>query len=228
MSILSWGKYLSKAGKLVTSTAKVGEKAAAAGLKTAAKVGEQTILHPGKTAVAAFGAYSGWNYLKNDKTAIESGKDVLEKGKDFLVGDKGNDIVSRAEGIGGAVGQAGNAITAATSAIGQAWSGLGNSINSLFTGNAGNLLSNFASNLFNGRMDMLGTVGLLYSATLIFGRHSLLTKLAGTMLAMSIIGSHAGIGMSQPQELTQQNSQPLSDNLQDDYVRSDGRIGMRR
>ena len=229
MSILSWGKFFGKAGKLVTSTAEVGGKATVAGLKTAGKIGEQVFLHPGRTAAATFGAYSGWQYLMNDKSALETGKDVLDKSKDFLIGDKGKDAINRSETLNGTASPLGNALSTATGVVGQAWSGLGNSIGSLFNGNAGTMLSNFASNLFNGRVEGLGVIGLLYSATLIFGRHSLLSKLAGAMLAMSIIGSHAGLGMTQAQQLgQQQDGQQLRDNYQDAFDQTEGRSGIRR
>ena len=78
------------------------------------------------------------------------------------------------------------------------WSGMTKFIRGMANGEGVNMFSNFFSRLGNGNVSGLSIAGLVASALLIFGRFGWLGKIAGTMLAMMMIGNNSGLRLSNP------------------------------
>ena len=69
-------------------------------------------------------------------------------------------------------------------------------ISNIFGGGSGNnsllqMIQNFGSNLFSGKMSGMSMAGLVLSGLLIFGRGGLLGKIAGALLAMMIVAMNS-------------------------------------
>jgi hypothetical protein len=63
----------------------------------------------------------------------------------------------------------------------------------LFSGNGIDMFKNFFSNLGKGNVSGLSLAGLVAAAYLVFGRGGFLGKLAGTMLALMLIGNNSNM-----------------------------------
>ena len=81
------------------------------------------------------------------------------------------------------------------------WSGMTNFFQGLFSGNGIDMFKNFFSNLSKGNVSGLSLAGLVAAAYLVFGRGGFLGKLAGTMLALMLIGNNSNMN----QVLTRDN-----------------------
>ena len=73
------------------------------------------------------------------------------------------------------------------------WSGMSNFLRGIFSGNGGNMIGNFFSNLGKGNVSGLSLAGLVVSALLVFGRFGWLGKIAGAVLGMMMIGNNANM-----------------------------------
>ena len=181
---------------LLKATFKYGGRAAKA---TASSVGS-AVIHPQRTikglgtatktaAVGGAAAYVGWEKLTTDKSVAA------------------NTVTELKDSVGGAVDTMNNAMTSVDSK----WSGMSNFLRGVFSGNGGDMFSNFFSNLGKGNVSGLSLAGLVLSALLVFGRFGWLGKIAGAVLGMMMIGNNANmsqvLGGGQQKPLAQDTPQ---------------------
>lgn len=149
----------------------------------------------GKTlAVGAAATYVGWEKLTTDKS-------VARIVGDAVVGEKTIDSVGKkvdgvADTISGFKETASNAVESVNNAIsdvGSKWNGMSNFLQGVFSGNGGNMLGSFFSNLGRGNVSGLSLAGLVLSAFLIFGRFGWLGKIAGAVLGMMMLGNNVNM-----------------------------------
>lgn len=182
---------------LLKATFKYGGRAAKA---TASSVGS-AVIHPQRT-IKGLGTAT--------KTAAVGGAVV---GSDTIdtVSDKvdgvANTVTELRDSVGGAVDTMNNAMTSVDSK----WSGMSNFLRGVFSGNGGDMFSNFFSNLGKGNVSGLSLAGLVLSALLVFGRFGWLGKIAGAVLGMMMIGNNANmsqvLGGGQQKPLAQDTPQ---------------------
>ena len=186
---------------LLKATFKYGGRAAKA---TASSVGS-AVIHPQRTikglgtatktaAVGGAAAYVGWEKLTTDKSVARIvgdavvGSDTIDTVSDKVDG-VANTVTELKDSVGGAVDTMNNAMTSVDSK----WSGMSNFLRGVFSGNGGDMFSNFFSNLGKGNVSGLSLAGLVLSALLVFGRFGWLGKIAGAVLGMMMIGNNANM-----------------------------------
>lgn len=181
-----------------SSLLKTGGKAAGA---TGKAVGG-AVLHPSQTlrgagsalktaTVGAAAGYVGWEKLTTDKSVIRIVSDAVigEEATNTIsgtaksAGDKVRQLTDKAEQTMANVNQA-------TSSLSSTLNGASNFLGSISSGNGGNMLGNFFSNLAHGKVSGLSIVGLIAGAFLVFGRTGWLGKIAGIFLTMMMIGNN--------------------------------------
>ena len=116
------------------------------------------------------------------------GSDTIDTVTDKVDG-VANTVTELKDSVGGAVDTMNNAMTSVDSK----WSGMSNFLRSVFSGNGGDMFSNFFSNLGKGNVSGLSLAGLVLSALLVFGRFGWLGKIAGAVLGMMMIGNNANM-----------------------------------
>ena len=163
---------------LLKATFKYGGRAAKA---TASSVGS-AVIHPQRTikglgtatktaAVGGAAAYVGREKLTTDKSVARIvgdavvGSDTIDTVTDKVDG-VANTVTELKDSVGGAVDTMNNAMTSVDSK----WSGMSNFLRGVFSGNGGDMFSNFFSNLGKGNVAGLSLAGLVLSALLVFGR----------------------------------------------------------
>lgn len=181
-----------------SSLLKTGGKAAGA---TGKAVGG-AVLHPSQTlrgagsalktaTVGAAAGYVGWEKLTTDKSVIRIVSDAVigEEATNTIsgtaksAGDKVRQLTDKAEQTMVNVNQA-------TSSLSSTLNGASNFLGSISSGNGGNMLGNFFSNLAHGKVSGLSIIGLIAGAFLVFGRTGWLGKIAGIFLTMMMIGNN--------------------------------------
>lgn len=181
-----------------SSLLKTGSKAAGA---TGKAVGG-AVLHPSQTlrgagsalktaTVGAAAGYVGWEKLTTDKSVVRIVSDAVigEEATNTIsgtaksAGDKVSQLTDKAEQTIANVNQA-------TSSLSSTLNGASNFLGSISSGNGGNMLGNFFSNLAHGKVSGLSIVGLIAGAFLVFGRTGWLGKIAGIFLTMMMIGNN--------------------------------------
>jgi hypothetical protein len=158
---------------LLKATFKYGGRAAKA---TASSVGS-AVIHPQRTikglgtatktaAVGGAAAYVGWEKLTTDKSVARIvgdavvGSDTIDTVSDKVDG-VANTVTELKDSVGGAVDTMNNAMTSVDSK----WSGMSNFLRGVFSGNGGDMFSNFFSNLGKGNVSGLSLAGLVLSAS---------------------------------------------------------------
>ncbi|MCD8313467.1 MAG: hypothetical protein LUC24_04835 [Bacteroidales bacterium] len=207
-----WSTLLKSAGKAVGETGKSVGRAVLRPSQTLRGAGSAL-----KTAaVGAAAGYVGWEKLTTDKSVVRIVSDAVvgEKATDAIgntidsAGEKVSRLTEKAE-------QAIDGVNGATENISSSVSGISNFIGGIKSGNAGNMFGSFLSNLANGRVSGLSIVGLIAGAFMVFGRFGWLGKIAGALLAMTMIGNNAGllnetsVTESNRQTRTQEETQSL-------------------
>lgn len=185
-----WSTILKYGGKAAKSTGK--------------SVGE-AVLHPTTTlrnagkavktaAVGGAAGYVGWEKLTTDKS-------IARIVSDAVVGERGTERLSEVgESVKAVTSKAGETMSAVSGGINNATSSLGgisNAIGELTNGGGKDMFKNFFNNLTGGNVSGLGIAGLLAASYLVFGRGGLLRKVAGTLLALMLIGNNANLGVQQ-------------------------------
>jgi phage-related protein len=199
-------------GSLLKATLKYGGRAAKA---TASSVGS-AVIHPQRTlkglgtatktaVVGGAAGYVGWEKLTTDKSVARIvgdavvGPETIDSVGETIDGVS-NSFSELTDSVGGAVDSVNNAMTDVDSK----WSGMSNFLRGMFSGNGGDMIGNFFSNLGKGNVSGLSLAGLVLSAFLIFGRFGWLGKIAGAVLGMMMIGDNANMS----QVLSGQSRQP--------------------
>lgn len=83
------------------------------------------------------------------------------------------------------------------------------------------MIGNFFGNIGRGNVSGLSIVGLVAAAFMVFGRFGWMSKIAGALLGMMIIGNNSRVSQALPNGGTSSNGQSLAE------TESQGR-GMRR
>lgn len=171
--------------------------------KNIAKVVTYPIVHPQRTIggaikgvkTAAIGipaGYIGWEKLTTDKS-------IARITGEAIVGERAVNAMSDAVGDVGELKDSANKMIDKVSEAGESLGGINSFFQNMFSGNGGNMIRDFVSNLGKGKISGLGIVGLIGAAVMIFGRFGWFGKIAGGLLAMAIIGNNS-LGKSCPEK----------------------------
>lgn len=181
------GKYVLKGGRATVESAGsavIHPQRTIKGLGTAAKT----------AAVGGGMAYVGWEKLTTDKSVTRIvGDAVVGEGTMESVSNKVDTAIEGVNDLKDKVGETVNTMNEAMTDVNSKWSGMSNFLRGIFSGNGGNMIGNFFSNLGKGNVSGLSLAGLVVSALLVFGRFGWLGKIAGAVLGMMMIGNNANM-----------------------------------
>ena len=189
-----WSSLLKYGGQAVKATGRSAGQALLQPSRTLRGAGQAV-----KTAaIGGAVGYVGWEKLTTDKSVVRIVSDAV-------VGSDASDAIAEtASDVKALKDKAGEAIETMNTAMGDMnskWSGMTNFFQGLFSGNGIDMFKNFFSNLSKGNVSGLSLAGLVAAAYLVFGRGGFLGKLAGTMLALMLIGNNSNMN----QVLTRDN-----------------------
>ncbi|MBO5015080.1 MAG: hypothetical protein J6C92_04630 [Bacteroidaceae bacterium] len=189
-----WSSLLKYGGQAVKATGRSAGQALLQPSRTLRGAGQAV-----KTgAIGGAVGYVGWEKLTTDKSVVRIVSDAV-------VGSDASDAIAEtATDVKALKEKAGEAIETMNTAMGDMnskWSGMTNFFQGLFSGNGIDMFKNFFSNLSKGNVSGLSLAGLVAAAYLVFGRGGFLGKLAGTLLALMLIGNNANMN----QVLTRDN-----------------------
>ena len=181
------GKYVLKGGRATVESAGsavIHPQRTIKGLGTAAKT----------AAVGSGMAYVGWEKLTTDKSVTRIvGDAVVGEGTMESVSNKVDTAIEGVNDLKEKVGETVSTMNEAMTDVNSKWSGMSNFLRGIFSGNGGNMIGNFFSNLGKGNVSGLSLAGLVVSALLVFGRFGWLGKIAGAVLGMMMIGNNANM-----------------------------------
>ena len=181
------GKYVLKGGRATVESAGsavIHPQRTIKGLGTAAKT----------AAIGGGMAYVGWEKLTTDKSVTRIvGDAVVGEGTMESVSNKVDTAIEGVNDLKDKVGETVNTMNEAMTDVNSKWSGMSNFLRGIFSGNGGNMIGNFFSNLGKGNVSGLSLAGLVVSALLVFGRFGWLGKIAGAVLGMMMIGNNANM-----------------------------------
>lgn len=185
--IKTTGKYVLKGGRATVESAGsavIHPQRTIKGLGTAAKT----------AAVGGGMAYVGWEKLTTDKSVTRIvGDAVVGEGTMESVSNKVDTAIEGVNDLKEKVGETVSTMNEAMTDVNSKWSGMSNFLRGIFSGNGGNMIGNFFSNLGKGNVSGLSLAGLVVSALLVFGRFGWLGKIAGAVLGMMMIGNNANM-----------------------------------
>jgi hypothetical protein len=139
-------------------------------------------------------AYVGWEKLTTDKSVTRIvGDAVVGEGTMESVSNKVDTAIEGVNDLKEKVGETVSTMNEAMTDVNSKWSGMSNFLRGIFSGNGGNMIGNFFSNLGKGNVSGLSLAGLVVSALLVFGRFGWLGKIAGAVLGMMMIGNNANM-----------------------------------
>lgn len=194
-----WGLRGGKAAVESVGSAVVHPQRTLKGLGTATKT----------VAVGGAAAYVGWEKLTTDKSVARIvGDAVVGEGTIDGISQKVDGAVSSVTGLTESVGGAVNTMNDAMTNVDSKWSGMSNFLRGVFSGNGGDMMGNFFSNLGSGNVSGLSIAGLVVSALLIFGRFGWLGKIAGAVLGIMMIGNNANMALVLGGQKQQTQPQP--------------------
>jgi len=170
------GKYVLKGGRATVESAGsavIHPQRTIKGLGTAAKT----------AAVGGGMAYVGWEKLTTDKSVTRIVGDAVV-GEETMesVSNKVDTAIEGVNDLKEKVGETVSTMNEAMTDVNSKWSGMSNFLRGIFSGNGGNMIGNFFSNLGKGNVSGLSLAGLVVSALLVFGRFGWLGKIAGAVL----------------------------------------------
>ena len=181
-----WSSLLKYGGQAVKATGRSAGQALLQPSRTLRGAGQAV-----KTAaIGGAVGYVGWEKLTTDKSVVRIVSDAV-------VGSDASDAIAEtASDVKALKDKAGEAIDTMNNAMGDMnskWSGMTSFFQGLFSGNGIDMFRNFFSNLSKGNVLGLSLAGLVTAAYLVFGRGGFLGKLAGTMLALMLIGNNSNM-----------------------------------
>lgn len=181
-----WSSLLKYGGQAVKATGRSAGQALLQPSRTLRGAGQAV-----KTAaIGGAVGYVGWEKLTTDKSVVRIVSDAV------VGSDTSDAIAETASDVKALKDKAGEAIETMNTAMGDMnskWSGMTNFFQGLFSGNGIDMFKNFFSNLSKGNVSGLSLAGLVAAAYLVFGRGGFLGKLAGTMLALMLIGNNSNM-----------------------------------
>jgi hypothetical protein len=187
-----------------SSLLKIGMKTARGtghAIGATARTAGSAALHPQRTLVGAGQAvktaavggavgYVGWEKLTTDKSVARIVSDaVIGKEATDTIAGTADDVRELKDKAGEAV----DAVNTASENVGGLTSGIGNFFRSMTGGTGGDMFTNFFSNIGKGNVSGLSIMGLVAAAFMVFGRFGWMSKIAGALLGMMIIGNNAQI-----------------------------------
>ena len=197
-----WSSLLKYGGQAVKATGRSAGQALLQPSRTLRDAGQAV-----KTAaIGGAVGYVGWEKLTTDKSVVRIVSDAV-------VGSDASDAIAEtASDVKALKDKAGEAIETMNTAMGDMnskWSGMTNFFQGLFSGNGIDMFKNFFSNLSKGNVSGLSLAGLVAAAYLVFGRGGFLGKLAGTMLALMLIGNNSNLNQVLTRDTgTQRSAEP--------------------
>ncbi len=167
-------------------------------IKTATKAVPKIGFHPIRTAksIAVLGvpSFIGWQAYKTGKSMGEvTSEIVIGKPATQAIGDTAQKVYDTVNGLSSATDE----IRGAAQDSRNIFSGISDFFSSLTQGNSGNMIGNFFSNLFSGKVGSGSIVGLIAAAIGIFGKFGWMGKIAGALLGMMMIGNNSRVSLSQ-------------------------------
>lgn len=192
---MGWSTFLKTTGKYVLK----GGRATVESAGSAVIHPQRTIKGLGTAAKTAFAvgggmAYVGWEKLTTDKSVTRIvGDAVVGEGTMESVSNKVDTAIEGVNDLKEKVGETVSTMNEAMTDVNSKWSGMSNFLRGIFSGNGGNMIGNFFSNLGKGNVSGLSLAGLVVSALLVFGRFGWLGKIAGAVLGMMMIGNNANM-----------------------------------
>ena len=141
------------------------------GGKAAVESVGSAVIHPQRTlkglgtatktvAVGGAAAYVGWEKLTTDKSVARIvGDAVVGEGTIDGISQKVDGAVSSVTGLTESVGGAVNTMNDAMTNVDSKWSGMSNFLRGVFSGNGGDMMGNFFSNLGSGNVSGLSIAG---------------------------------------------------------------------
>lgn len=162
-----------------------------------------------KTA-AAGGAvgYVAWEKLTTDKS-------VARIVGDAVIGESATDTVAQTaddvRDLKDKAGEAVDAVNNAASSVDSKFSGISDFFKNMFGGGGGDMIGNFFGNIGRGNVSGLSIVGLVAAAFMVFGRFGWMSKIAGALLGMMIIGNNSRVSQALPNGGTSSNGQSLTE-----------------
>lgn len=166
--------------------------------KNLAKIATYPLVHPQRTvkeglnvakkgAVVGTAGYLGWEKLTTDKSLARiAGEAIVGKSAVDGASSVVNDLNGLREEAGSTLDKVNDTLTGVNGGL----SGVKNFFQGILSGNGGNMLGDFFSNLGSGKVSGLGIAGLIGAALLIFGRFGWFGKIAGALLGMLVIGNN--------------------------------------
>lgn len=140
-----------------------------------------------KGAIVGAAGYLGWEKLTTDKSLARiAGEAIVGKSVVDGAASIGSDLNGLREEAGSALDKVNDTLTGVNGGL----SGVKNFFQGILSGNGGNMLGDFFSNLGSGKVSGLGIAGLIGAAMLIFGRFGWFGKIAGALLGMLVIGNN--------------------------------------
>lgn len=166
--------------------------------KGLAKIASYPVVHPQRTVkggmdivkkgtIATTVGYLGWEKLTTDKSLARiAGEAVVGKSVVDGAASVSSDLSELRKDASDTLGKVNSTLTGVDGGL----SGVRNFFQGLFSGNGGNMLSDFFSNLGSGKVSGMGIAGLIGAALLLFGRFGWFGKIAGALLGMLVIGNN--------------------------------------
>ena len=181
-----WSSLLKYGGQAVKATGRSAGQALLQPSRTLRGAGQAV-----KTAaIGGAVGYVGWEKLTTDKSVVRIVSDAVV-GSD--ASDAIAETVSDVKALKDKAGEAIDTMNNAMGDINSKWSGMTSFFQGLFSGNGIDMFRNFFSNLSKGNVSGLSLAGLVTAAYLVFGRGGFLGKLAGTLLALMLIGNNSNM-----------------------------------
>lgn len=140
-----------------------------------------------KGAIVGSVGYLGWEKLTTDKSLARiAGEAVVGKSVVDEAASISSDLNDLRKDAGDTLGKVNSTLTNVDGGL----SGVKNFFQGLLSGNGGNMLGDFFSNLSSGKVSGMGIAGLIGAALLVFGRFGWFGKIAGALLGMLVIGNN--------------------------------------
>ena len=199
---MSWSTFLKAVGKSVGHAA-IHPQRTVKGLANTAKT----------AAIGSGAAYIGWEKITSDKSVARIvGDAVVGESNIDAVTNKVDKAVEGVSNLKEKVGDTVESMNNALTDVNSKWSGMSNFLRGIFSGNGGDMIGNFFSNLGSGKVSGFSIAGLMVAALLAFGRFGWLGKIAGAVMAMMMIGNNANMsqvlgGNRETPQLAQSESQ---------------------
>lgn len=192
---------------LWTAVLKAGAKSSAKwlgkGAKATAETVGKTVIHPTETLkgagtalkTAAVGGglgYVGWKKITTDDSVVGIVSDAIVGEKTTqAVSDTIHGAVEGMKDLKDSVGNMTDIVATTMGNVDEKMNGVSTFLGEMTSGNGGEMMSGFLGNVAHGNVSGLSIAGLVMSAFLLFGRFGWMAKIAGALMAMTMIGNNS-------------------------------------